>query len=157
MELFEERLVLRKEAVGKYLAGRESTASPSTHRPLAKQCEELLALSRKVTASYSSNISEALENSFGLLANGFVVKVDELLDMVLLARCYHLAAMPRELKELILLVGSQTESYPAHLGHEFLGSYRRYLGAACSVSELAGLDRVTEKLRAHYIRLCERF
>jgi hypothetical protein len=42
-------------------------------------------------------LAEILEEK-GLITNGFVNKVDELLDRVLLARCYQMCGMNKELR-----------------------------------------------------------
>jgi len=62
-----------------------------------KEAQELVNLSRKTTESYRVGLAEILEEK-GLITNGFVNKMDELLDRVLLARCYQMSGMNKELR-----------------------------------------------------------
>jgi hypothetical protein len=49
-----------------------------------------------VTESYKTSISSYLEEVYGLITNPFIIKMDELLDKVMLARCYQSAFMIKE-------------------------------------------------------------
>jgi hypothetical protein len=40
-------------------------------------------------------LSEALEDGYGIITNGFITKTDEILDKILLARCYQLNYMAK--------------------------------------------------------------
>ena len=57
-----------------------------------------MKLSKKVTEAYRTGLGDHLDEVYGLFTNSFIVKVDELLDKVLLARFYQLGLMARDLK-----------------------------------------------------------
>lgn len=57
-----------------------------------------MKLSKKVTEAYRTGLGDHLDEVYGLFTDSFIVKVDELLDKVLLARCYQLGLMARDLK-----------------------------------------------------------
>jgi hypothetical protein len=42
--------------------------------------------------------------------------MDELLDKVLLGRCYQLCFMAKELKEILMVIGNETDPFPEHVG-----------------------------------------
>jgi hypothetical protein len=151
VELFSERLGLRKQVLSRYIAARE--ASLALNKEIVKEAQELGALSRKVTEAYRAGLAETLEEAYGLITSGFLVKIDELLDRVLLARYYQLAGMTKELREVLLFLGSEVEAFPESAGGEVAGSYRRLLVAVADVAEAAGLDKVGEKMLAHLVRL----
>lgn len=73
-------------------------------------------VSKKITESYKTTISDILEDSYGLITNNFIVKMDELLDKVLLGRCYQLCFMAKELKEILMVIGNETDPFPEHAG-----------------------------------------
>lgn len=54
-----------------------------------------MALSRRVSEAYRVGLSETLEENYGLITSGFLVKIDEMLDRVMLARYYQMTGMAK--------------------------------------------------------------
>lgn len=65
--------------------------------------------------------------------------------------------MTKELKEILLYLNNEVEPFPENIASEFAATYKRLLLSIIDISEAANLDKVSEKMYAHFVKLIERF
>jgi hypothetical protein len=61
--------------------------------------------------------------------------------------------MQKELKESLIYLSNEVETYPESLTPEFAESYKRTLMGVLDLSESMNFDKVSEKMYANFIRL----
>ena len=90
MEVFEERFIVRKKTLDKYLKFIEVSSSSrdlaEMQQELAQGLDDLNVLSNELLAGFRPQFTSLLEELYGITTSEFILKLDQILDLTLQAK-----------------------------------------------------------------------
>lgn len=90
MEVFEERFIVRKKTLDKYLKFLEISSSSrdlaEMQQELVQAMDDLTMLSNELLAGFRPQFTPLLEELYGITTSKFILKLDQILDLTLQAK-----------------------------------------------------------------------
>lgn len=90
MEMFEQRFIVRKKTLDKYLKFIEVNSNSRDYaemlQEMAKALDDLNVLSNELLTGFRPQFTPLLEELYGITTSEFILKLDQILDLTLQAK-----------------------------------------------------------------------